>query len=349
MSANTAISDRDILQRRVLRFTLGITLAVAISALFNWTLAYLMPILLAKFLVDRQAPTVQTVYELVISMLLTLLIAWFVSVGLLEYPSLLLPFIAVMMFIAYYLFIDPKWNFFATMLLVGSLVLPYTAILSPGIGMVVGIGLCVSGLISVVLFSLLHIYFPDLSSEKDQHSEVQHSSDERLFEAAKALVIAFPVIVLIFTYKLSGAMLTMIFIAMLSLQTAGEKSVKLSLFMLLTNIIGGFIAIGVYNLVSFVPVLAFYLCLISVISLLFANKMYGNPQKAMIFSTIYSTLLVLVSSTMASSTGDVDAKFYTRIAQIGGACLYLVVISYFIEGRQWVRLKQMLGIDSSGH
>lgn len=346
MSADR-VTARAILQRRVLRFTVGITLAVAISALFNWTLAYIMPILLAKFLVDRKAPRVQTVYELVISMLLTILLAWFVSVGLLEYPSLLLPFIAALMFISYYLFVDPRWNFFATMLLVASLILPYAAIISPGIGMVVGVGLCFSGLVSVVLFSLLHIYFPDLDPVKDSHGELEHSHDERLFEAAKALVIAFPVIAFIFTFKLSGAILTMIFIAILSLQTAGEKSVKLSLFMLITNVIGGFIAIAVYNLISFVPVLSFYLCLIFLISMLFAYKMYAMPEKAMVFSTIFSTLLVLVCSTMASTTADVDSKFYTRIAQIGGACLYLVVISYFIEGRGWNRVKQFLGLNSS--
>ncbi|MCE2570003.1 DUF2955 domain-containing protein [Motilimonas eburnea] len=334
-------SPGEILQRRVLRFTLGITLAVAISALVNWTLAYIMPILLAKFLVDRQAPRVQTVYELVISMLLTIVIAWFVSVGLLEYPSLLLPLIAVLLLVSYYLFTDPRWNFFATMLLVSSLVIPYTAIISPGIGMVVGVGLCFSGLVSVLLFSLLHIYLPDLAGEKEQLAESELDKATRLFESVKALIIAFPVIVFIYTFELSGAMLTMIFVAILSLQTAGQKSVKLTLFMLLTNIIGGIIAIVVYNLVSFVPVIGFYLCLIFVISLQFAHKMYANPDKAMVFSTIFSTLLVLVSSTMASGSGDVDSNFYARIAQIGGACVYLVVISFFIEGKKWNRLRSL--------
>ncbi|MCE2593538.1 DUF2955 domain-containing protein [Motilimonas cestriensis] len=333
-------TPEEIIQRRVLRFTIGITIAVAISALMNWTLSYIMPILLAKFLVDRQAPTIHTIYELVISMLLTIVIAWFVSVGLLEYPSLLMPLIAVLMFISYYLFIDPRWNFFATILLVASLIIPYAAIISPGIGMIVGVGLCFSGLVSVLLFTLLHIYLPDLAREKEQHAASSQSQNERLFESAKALIIAFPVICFFYTFELSGAMLTMIFIAILSLQTAGEKSIKISLFMMLTNIIGGIIAIAVYNLVSFVPVLSFYLGLIFLISLVFAHKMYSMPEKAMVFSTIFSTLLVLVSSTMASSNGDVDSKFYVRIAQIGGACIYLVIISYFIEGRKWQRLKR---------
>ena len=339
-SQTLAATPEAIIQRRVLRFTIGITLAVAISALMNWTLSYIMPILLAKFLVDRQAPTIQTIYELVISMLLTIIIAWFVSVGLLEYPSLLMPLIAVLMFISYYLFIDPRWNFFATILLVASLIIPYAAIISPGIGMMLGVGLCFSGLVSVLLFTLLHIYLPDLAGEKDQHAQSPQSQHERLFESAKALIIAFPVICFFYTFELSGAMLTMIFIAILSLQTASEKSIKLSLFMMLTNIIGGIIAIVVYNLVSFVPVISFYLGLIFLISLVFAHKMYSMPGKAMVFSTIFSTLLVLVSSTMASSNGDVDSNFYARIAQIGGACIYLVIISYFIEGRKWQRLKQ---------
>lgn len=345
MSVKAVATEEEILRRRILRFTIGMTLAVGITAIFNWPLAYVAPVFLAKFLVDRQAPTVQTVYELIISMMVTVAIAWFTTVGLTQYPSLLMPLIAVLMVWSYYLFTDPKWNFFATIMLMACLLVPYMAIIDPGAGMYVGMGLSGAGIVAVVLFALLHIFYPDLAPERDQHGEAQQSKSERLFESCKALLLSFPVICYFYAFEVSGAILTMIFIALLSLQTAGKKSVKISMFMLLTNIIGGIIAILIYNVVTFVPVIGFYLAIIFLVSLIFSQKMYSMPDKAPIFSTIYSTLLVLVSSTMASTGKDVDTNFYLRIVQIGIACIYLVIISYFIDSRDWKFLKRASAND----
>lgn len=329
-----------ILNRRVLRFALGIGLAVAVSAIFSWPLAYIVPIFVAKFLVERQAPTVQTVYELLIAMLVTLAMGWLVSVGPTHYPSILLPLIAVGMLWAYYLFSHPKWNFFALILIVATIVLPYLAILHPGAAMAVAYGLSLSGVVSVVIFALLHVLLPDLAEQKDQYQLPELDKESREHEAFRALLMAFPIICFFYLLEITGALLTMIMIAILSQQTAGQKSVKVSLFLIIINGIGGLLAIVFYNLLVTVPTLSFYIALSMLCAMLFGYKVYSDPAKAPIYAGIFSTLLVVVGSTAASTDADVASNFYVRLAQIFLVGIYMVIASYYLETRNWSFLQQ---------
>ncbi|WP_028111766.1 DUF2955 domain-containing protein [Ferrimonas kyonanensis] len=336
----SALSD-DRVNRRVWRFTLGIGLSVAISALWAWPLAFIVPVFLAKFLVDRQAPTLHTVYELVISMSVTVAIAWLVSFGLTEYPLLLVPLLALLMLWAYYLFTDPRWNFFATMLIISVLLLPYLGLLQPGLALQVGLGLSFSGLVAVALFTLMHLWLPE-SAAADGSPElapgVSLSQDERAFEAFRALILALPVIVFFYLMEVSGALLTMIFIAILSLQSAGAKSVKVSLFLLLTNGIGGGLAVVFYNLLVIVPQWPFFVALSMLAALVFGHRIYADPAKAPIYAGIFSALLVVVGSTTSSMDKEVDVNFYLRMLQLLLVGLYMVVASFFLESRNWAWL-----------
>ncbi|SDJ43785.1 Protein of unknown function [Ferrimonas sediminum] len=327
--------------RRVWRFTLGIGLSVALSALWAWPLAFIVPVFLAKFLVDRQAPTLHTVYELVISMSVTVAIAWLVSFGPTEYPLLLLPLLALLMLWAYYLFTDPRWNFFATMLIISVLLLPYLGMMQPGLALQVGLGLSFSGLVAVALFALMHLWLPERSGPDEPSQPASMAApgeNERAFEAFRAVILAFPVIVFFYLMEVSGALLTMIFIAILSLQSTGAKSVKVSLFLLLTNGIGGGLAVLFYNLLVIVPELPFFIALSMLAAVIFGQKIYADPAKAPIYAGIFSALLVVVGSTTSSVDKEVDVNFYLRMVQLLLVGLYMVVASFFLESRNWAWL-----------
>ncbi|GIU36391.1 DUF2955 domain-containing protein [Shewanella schlegeliana] len=343
LSASNAAEDvtqETIYTRRVLRFTLGIGLAVAVSAIWAWPLAFIVPVFVAKFLVDRQEPTMQTVYELLISMICTIGLAWLVSFGPTHYPMVLLPLLAMMMLWGYYLFSDPKWNFFATIFIVATLLLPYLSLLQPGAAILVGVGLSFSGVVAVVIFALLHALLPDLSPKKEQLADAQQSHDERTHEAFRALIIAFPVICFFYFLEISGALLTMIFIAILSLQAAGAKSVKVSLFLLVTNGIGGALAVVFYNLLTIVPEVQFYIGMSMLAALFFGQKIYADPAKAPLYAGILSALLVVVGSTASSTDKDVAVNFYLRILQLFLVGVYMIFASFFLESRDWKFLKK---------
>ncbi|ACJ28189.1 Conserved hypothetical protein [Shewanella piezotolerans WP3] len=340
VSTEKAALEEAIYTRRVLRFTLGIGLAVAVSSIWAWPLAFIVPVFVAKFLVDRQEPTVQTVYELLISMICTIAIAWLVSFGPTQYPAVLLPLLAMMMLWGYYLFSSPKWNFFATIFIVATLLLPYLGLLQPGASLMVGVGLSFSGVVAVAIFALLHVLLPDLSPEKESLANAEQSHDERTHEAFRALILAFPVICFFYFLEISGALLTMIFIAILSLQAAGAKSIKVSLFLLVTNGIGGVLAIVFYNLLTIVPELPFYIGMSMLAALIFGQKIYADPTKAPLFAGILSALLVVVGSTVSSTDKDVAVNFYLRILQLFLVGVYMIFASFYLESRDWKFLKK---------
>ena len=120
----------------------------------------------------------------------------------------------------------------------------------------------------------------------------------------------------------------MIMIAILSQQTAGKKSVKVSLFLLITNGVGGLLAIVFYNFLVTVPTLPFYVALSMLCAMIFGYKIYSEPLKSAIYAGIFSTLLVVVASTAASTDADVASNFYVRLAQIFLVGVYMVIASY---------------------
>ena len=143
------MSDKPILdqqtQQRILRYTVGVTLAVFLAAWINWPLAFVAPVFTAKFLIDKPDLHKETVYELLLAVVVTMGLGLLLSRGITHYPVPLLILVGLMMLWGYYLFVDPKWNLFATILLIAVLMLPFMAISNPGVSVLLASGLATSG------------------------------------------------------------------------------------------------------------------------------------------------------------------------------------------------------------
>ncbi len=126
----------------------------------------------------------------------------------------------------------------------------------------------------------------------------------------------------------------MMFIALLLLMITSEKSVKLSAFLVISNGIGGLLAIAAFSILSIVPNIIFYSLFIGLVAIVIAKKIYTVPEKAPIFATAFSTLLVLVGSTLMSS-GDIDSNTFVRIFQLLLIGIYMILASLFLETRNW--------------
>jgi uncharacterized membrane protein len=124
------------------------------------------------------------------------------------------------------------------------------------------------------------------------------------------------------------------FVALLSLMITSEKSVKLSAFLIISNGIGGILAILAFSILAIVPSIFFYTAFIALLAVLIGKKIYTVPEKAPIFATAFSTLLVLIGSTLMSS-GDIDSNTFIRIFQLVLVGTYMILASLFLETRQW--------------
>ncbi|SDJ28693.1 Protein of unknown function [Ferrimonas sediminum] len=314
----------------VLRFTLGITLAIAISYGLNWTLSYVMPVFLAKFFADRPTPGAGTVKELLCAMTATVVIALVVSKGVTQYPVILLLLIALVMLWAYYLFQSPSWNFFAVILMIAILLIPYVGLVDPALPVLLGEGLMVSGVGAVAIYWLMYRLFPE-PEQGETSPRVTMNSGPRLTIAVNALFISFPVIAYFYYFQISGALLTMAFIGILSLQLTRAGSKKLSQFLLLTNVIGGLLAVLAYELLVTVPWFPFMLALLALFAAVVSRRLYSEPDKAPLYAAIFSAMLVVLGSVLASGDKQMGISFYARIGQIALAGLYLVLAAGVVD------------------
>ncbi|ENQ8701771.1 DUF2955 domain-containing protein [Vibrio harveyi] len=332
MSDNLSIDNAT--QRRILRFTIGVGLAVFLAAWINWQLAFVAPVFTAKFLIDKPNLHRETIYELLLALIATMGLGLFLSGGITQYPIVLLIAVGLMMAWGYYLFTDPKWNLFATILLIAVLMLPFMAINNPAISVVLASGLAISGAVSVAIFALVHIYLPEPDSEFAGYAAPPIGKEQRWHASFRAMLISFPVVCFFFIFQISEALLTMMFVALLSLMITSEKSVKLSAFLIISNGIGGILAILAFSILAIVPSIFFYTAFIALLAVLIGKKIYTVPEKAPIFATAFSTLLVLIGSTLMSS-GDIDSNTFIRIFQLVLVGTYMILASLFLETRQW--------------
>ncbi|MDK9783146.1 DUF2955 domain-containing protein [Vibrio sp. B172a] len=332
MSDNLSIDNAT--QRRTLRFTIGVGLAVFLAAWINWQLAFVAPVFTAKFLVDKPNLHRETIYELLLALIATMGLGLLLSGGITQYPIVLLIAVGLMMAWGYYLFTDPKWNLFATILLIAVLMLPFMAINNPAISVVLASGLATSGAVSVAIFALVHIYLPEPDSEFAGYAAPPIGKEQRWHASFRAMLISFPVVCFFFIFQISEALLTMMFVALLSLMITSEKSVKLSAFLIISNGIGGILAILAFSILAIVPNIFFYTAFIALLAVLIGKKIYTVPEKAPIFATAFSTLLVLIGSTLMSS-GDIDSNTFIRIFQLVLVGTYMILASLFLETRQW--------------
>lgn len=332
MSDNLSIDNAT--QRRILRFTIGVGLAVFLAAWINWQLAFVAPVFTAKFLVDKPNLHRETIYELLLALIATMGLGLLLSGGITQYPIVLLIAVGLMMAWGYYLFTDPKWNLFATILLIAVLMLPFMAINNPAISVVLASGLAISGAVSVAIFALVHIYLPEPDSEFAGYAAPPIGKEQRWNASFRAMLISFPVVCFFFVFQISEALLTMMFVALLSLMITSEKSVKLSAFLIISNGIGGILAILAFSILAIVPSIFFYTAFIALLAVVIGKKIYTVPEKAPIFATAFSTLLVLIGSTLMSS-GDIDSNTFIRIFQLVLVGTYMILASLFLETRQW--------------
>lgn len=332
MSDNLSIDNAT--QRRILRFTIGVGLAVFLAAWINWQLAFVAPVFTAKFLVDKPNLHRETIYELLLALIATMGLGLLLSGGITQYPIVLLIAVGLMMAWGYYLFTDPKWNLFATILLIAVLMLPFMAINNPAISLVLASGLAISGAVSVAIFALVHIYLPEPDSEFAGYAAPPIGKEQRWHASFRAMLISFPVVCFFFVFQISEALLTMMFVALLSLMITSEKSVKLSAFLIISNGIGGILAILAFSILAIVPSIFFYTAFIALLAVLIGKKIYTVPEKTPIFATAFSTLLVLIGSTLMSS-GDIDSNTFIRIFQLVLVGTYMILASLFLETRQW--------------
>jgi hypothetical protein len=316
-----------------LRFAFGITLAVAVTYGFSWQLSYLVPLFVVQFLGPAATrPTLSSGLRVVAC------IGGSVSLGLLicrvlvPYPILCMVGLGLVLFQIFYFNTGGASAFFVVWLLIAATLIPFVGTQSLPLAVEIAKSLVLVGVAAILVAWFAFALFPHSSVRggagaakgSSPPGSANLSRQDRFRSAALSTLVVLPVLGVFFTLQWTDALVTLVFIAILAQQPSLTTGIRGGLTLVLGNLAGGFAAILFYHLLVAVPTYGFLIALTLLAALLVSDRLFSDRPMAPIYGMAFSTLLLLVGSATASSGDEVDERFYSRIAQIVAAAVYIV-------------------------
>ena len=342
-------------QRRVLRYALGATLATTIALAINWQLSFLAAVLSLGYLAAPVRLPWRTGIGLVVIVGIASLAGVVVGRLLIPYPLVFLPFLALLLLRIFYALQGGLSPLVVIWLLIALLVIPLLTMQSPDVAIVVAGGLFVDSIATVLIVWLTWGLLPDPPVKQAASAPAAPAAaapaaaapvataqsptpTEKFQRALTITLIVMPVVILFYTLQMTGGILIMVMIALLSIQPGFAQSFKAGAALIVANAIGGVGAIIYYEVLVMVPEFFFLIMLIFLAALFFGARVFSDKPKAGLYKTGFSTMLLLICST-TTSTDEADAEAYVRVFQIMLAVIYVVVAFGFID--RWRRRREV--------
>lgn len=325
----------------IVRYVVGISFILFVTALMGYPLAYLTTVLALGYIAPGTKPLTfrQGASFLVILIIINLITFIFSSIFN-DYPLVFMPL----------LFLGILWVYYTNSLpvmvklfsIVSIFVIPLMSLEPTGISAFVAISLIFNAFMAIALSQLVFKAFPWSKSDeifvKTKQQAVKKTEKERFGYALNIVSILLPVILLFFIFKLSGGLLILIFIGILSMSPALANA-KVGIFMIAANILGGLFAIVAYNLLVIVPLFPFMILLVLFVGFIFGSRLFSSSKLAPIFGTGFSTFLLILGSVTASDD-EAGSAVWSRLIQISIAVIYVViafgVLNYFQNKKERV-------------
>ncbi|MGB0937041.1 MAG: DUF2955 domain-containing protein [Colwellia sp.] len=320
-----SLLDREETQR--LRFIVGLVVSVVISFGFNWPFAFIMPVFVAKFLASpKPPPSIKTLLAIFIIIVSAVLIGGLITKILLPYPVVFILMMTLAIFWISYWSNSGGNELVITMLLICTTAIPMLGLIGQQVPTVFAYGFLFSCFSALLITFVMNTLFPvhgELPSEEMNDSSELAAKHIRVKFALLSTIMIVPVIIFFFTLNLTGAILIMVFVAIMAQNIDLVSGIKGSKALLVGNTMGGVVAIAVYALLILVPSFSFLILLMALVFCCFAQFIFSKNPLAPLFAMALGTVIILVSS---ATLGDADAseKFYTRIFQIAAACFYII-------------------------
>ena len=316
--------------RPVLRYAMGATMIMLVAMIADYNLSYLTPVLALNFL----APGVKPM-SFKSSAVFLLIIAGASAISLLftrsfiDYPLVFLPLIILAIFHIYY---TPRFQKMKVWLIIALLVIPMASMQAPGMGSLIAFNLFINALIAVILVALVNFFIPFHEPEnpgiKTGSSDIVTERQQFIAAMNKTFVVL-PVLLVFFVFNLSGALLVLVFITILSLNPA-TASKKAGIAIILANFAGGMAAILAFNLLTIVPELIFLGLLVLLGGLIFGKGLFDKKPVSQMFGMAYSTFLLILGN-VTSFRGEAEEAVWSRVFQLGIVVVYIVIAFALVD------------------
>ena len=337
------LNKLDINAIRIFRFAFAVTLSVLLAFGLGWPLSIILPVFTIVFLkAPAPCPSFKVSLSIIVMTMAYLLAGFMISLVFVRYPLVMLVINSLLIFLIFYRSLKSE-NMLATLFaLIGVLVIPLMMQTSQNMAMLVMTGLIFAVTAALLLVWLAFTVFPDPDlTHSETHSEKMPeltlpvlTQQQQVNLAWQKTLMVLPVLILFFTFNLSGQLLTLIFIALLAMSPGLSEGISAGKFMIIGNTLGGLYAMMFYELLVMVPMFGFFISLTLLVSLLLAKQIFqGNAVSSALHGSAATTLFLLIGTgTMPFGGDEVDDKFYIRIFLVILATLYIVFAFALING-----------------
>lgn len=332
---------------RILRFALGITLAVALGYGLETPLAFLSSVLVATFLGSpAPRPDARTLLAgllciagavgfgvVVSSVALTTAAVYYLMIGLLLYRI-----------------------FFATaggapafpmlMLLLGVVLIPLLGTKSMTAAVDFAWDFIAAAGFALVLIGAMYWLVPDPQSLQPGQAApgaVATRSERHRYALERCLALL-PLLVLVVSLHQFDQMKTLMYAAILIQAPAAAAGRQAGLGMLVGSLIGGAFAIAIYLLTTLWFSFPFLLMLILLSGLLIGTQVFSGGPWATWFAKSPAAMLILIDSSNEAYGAETQTQFLLRIGAVVLASLYVLVAFALME-----RLKSREGNPAQGN
>ena len=326
----------DAISRKIMRYAIGMVVLFGIAFSYNWPLSFIIIIFGNMFLLGSK-PTFKFAFDFVYKFTIGALVGIFLGYFLLEYDLIYIPLIGLIMLYLYYADASIISPMLKIALIIMVLVVPLFSIQSPAIGAHIGYLIVAGAIISLLLTFVLFALIPDkeLSIQEKQNTHpapAQNPTEmERFSVAIRTLIVVYPLIIIMFYFKLQSDAVVLIYVGMYSTVPGFTKNLAIGKNMIVSCFAGGIIAFVIYELLVITPLFTFFLLLIFGVALWAGNELLTAGKYAIKVKSGFSAMVIILSGAISSDEADAGGKLITRIFQITFVIVYMVIAFRLIE------------------
>lgn len=316
---------------QIMRYATGLLVAIALAYGFDWPLAFLTPVLVAKFL----GPNTTRIQLSGLLTLFTIIAAAFwlgftLSSSLISYPVVFILVVTLILFWLAYWGNSGGNEIAITMLLVAVTLIPVLSMQHPLIAKHAILGVLLSCSVALVITLICNeIFVKGIGDKLAEQAPPLLNHGVRIRLSLLTVVMILPVLLFFLYFQLTGAVLVLIFIAILAQKPDFVAGVKGAGALLLGNSIGGLAAMIMFGLLLAVPQYSFALILYALVILIFSQYIFSERKLSPIYAMALTTVIIIISGS-TTNDGGASSKFYIRLFQIALACGYIVLITWLM-------------------
>lgn len=312
---------------RVLRFAIGVTIAVALAYGINWPLAFLMPVLTSVILsTPLPMPSLQAGLRNMRYTILAFGLGLVFSLFFLQYPFAYILMLGLALFHLHY-YLNRGGSFWLTVIsIISILLLPMLANTNEDLAIGLSFGFVLSGCLTVLMVWISYLLIPD-----PQYAEFpQPAGFQRVYSpvaaqsALKSTLVIFPIASLFIIFNLMDYLLVMIFSALFILKPELSAGKEAGANSLISTLLGGLCAMVFYWLIVAVPEYYFYIILMFLTTLVFGINIFSGSPRSKYYGSAFIALLILVNGSMAEGA-SFNELLFNRILLILLATAYIIV------------------------